>query len=109
MVLYRFTARHAVVMDPADGRLHRLSHARFREQWTGVLVLLVPGEAFRPGTRRAARSGASGDLVRPHRGVMSQALVGAIAYTLLGLSSAVYVQKMVDHVIPGGNRGCSTS
>jgi ATP-binding cassette subfamily B protein len=36
--------------------------------------------------------------------VLLQALVGAVLYTLLGLSTSIYVQKILDHVIVGGNR-----
>lgn len=106
VVLYRVAARHVVVMDPADGRLRRVPGEAFREQWTGVLVLLAPGETFQrrdeiPGgaLRRFAA------LAAPHRGVMLQAVAGSIATTLLGLSSAVFVQKLVDHVIPAGDPG----
>ena len=35
---------------------------------------------------------------------MIQALFGAILYTVLGLSTAIYVQKIVDNVIIEGNR-----
>jgi ATP-binding cassette subfamily B protein len=39
---------------------------------------------------------------------MTQALVGALLYTLLGLSTAVYVQKIVDYVLVDGNRNLLT-
>lgn len=104
VVVYRVTARHVVVMDPADGRVHRVSHADFRRGWTGVLVLLMPGEEFRRGRQGGSAAARFWALVRPHRSVLAQALVGAVLYTLLGLSTAVYVQKVVDHVLVGGSR-----
>src|SRR5690606_11760723 len=39
----------------------------------------------------------------PHKTMMIQALVGALVYTVLGLASSVYVQKIVDHVLADGN------
>lgn len=104
VVLQEFTARHVVVMDPGDGRTHRYSHDDFREMWSGVLVLLVPDESFRKGDERTSLAGRFWNLIRPHRSVMTQALVGAVLYTVLGLSTAIYVQKIVDHVIVDGNR-----
>jgi len=43
-------------------------------------------------------------LIRPHRTIITQALFGALVYTLLGLSTSVYVQKIVDYVLIDGNR-----
>ena len=35
---------------------------------------------------------------------MLQALVGAIFYTILGLSTSIYIQKITDYVLVDGNR-----
>ena len=43
-------------------------------------------------------------LVTPHRGVLSSALLGAAVHTVLGLTTTVYVQQLVDHVLVDGNR-----
>ncbi|MGB5499285.1 MAG: peptidase domain-containing ABC transporter, partial [Maribacter sp.] len=42
-------------------------------------------------------------LLKPHKFVLLQALVGAVVYTLLGFSTAIYVQKITDFVLVGGN------
>jgi ABC-type bacteriocin transporter len=104
VVVYAIDKKHVTVMDPGDGRVHRLSHDAFREQWTGVLVLLVPGDHFRGGNERTSLVARFWGLVRPHRSVMAQALLGAVLYTVLGLSTAIYVQKILDHVIADANR-----
>lgn len=104
VVIYEVTRRHVVVMDPGDGRVHRRTHAEFEAEWSGVLILLVPGEEFRPGNEKTSVAKRFWELVRPHRTVMLQALVGAVVYTLLGLSTSIYVQKIVDYVIVDGNR-----
>lgn len=104
VVLHAVRGARIVVMDPADGRIHRLHRADFAARWSGVLVLLTPGETLaglRPPPTRAARFRR---IVRPHRAVLTHALLGAIAYTLLGLSSAIFVQKVVDHVLIDANR-----
>ncbi|HET7564059.1 MAG TPA: peptidase domain-containing ABC transporter, partial [Gemmatimonadaceae bacterium] len=104
VVLCRASRRRVAVMDPRDGRVHAIARADFEREWSGVLVLLVPGERFRArdGTVSAVRR--FWRLVRPHRTVMAQALVGALLYTTLGLATAVYVQKIVDYVLVDGNR-----
>lgn len=92
------------VMDPADGRIHRISHDEFRKEWTGVLVLLVPGEKFTITREGVPLTTRLWQLVRPNRGILLQALAGALLFSILGLSTSLYVGRLVDHVIPGGNR-----
>jgi ATP-binding cassette subfamily B protein len=42
-------------------------------------------------------------LLNPHKALLLQILVGAVIYTILGLSTSIYVQKIVDQVIVNGN------
>lgn len=104
VVLVEWTPKHARVMDPAIGRVEKWSHDRFKAVWTGVLVLVAPGAEFRPGDRTVSPWRRLWSLLTPHRGVLVQAFIGAVVTTILGLAMSVYVQKIVDHVIPDGNR-----
>lgn len=104
VVVYEVGPRGVLLMDPEHGELRRMAPEAFAAAWSGVLVLLSPGEAFRPGDERVAPMRRIWGLMRPHGRVLLQALAGAVAYTLLGLSTAVYLQKIVDHVLPGGNQ-----
>jgi ATP-binding cassette subfamily B protein len=104
VVLHRVTERTAVVMDPADGRLHRTPRSDFERRWSGVLLLVAPAPCAGPIEPAAAGTRRLWALVRPHRTVLGHALAGAVVHTLLGLATSVYVQKVVDHVIPDGNR-----
>jgi ATP-binding cassette subfamily B protein len=104
VVVYGFTRRHVLVMDPGEGRVRKWTHDEFRQAWSGVLVLLVPHDDFRAADEETSIGRRFWQLVRPHRSVMAQALLGAVVYTLLGLSTAIYVQKIVDYVIVDGNR-----
>lgn len=101
VVVYGITKRCVFLMDPVDGAVHKVSHDAFRNRWTSVLILLVPSDRFRVRDERRSVVGSFVSLVRPHRSVLAEALVGAIAYTVLGLSTAVYVQKISE------SRGCA--
>lgn len=103
MVIFNVTKKYVEVMDPADGKMHRLAHAEFKAQWTGVLILLLPNEYFMEGREKTTVLQRCWFLIRPHRAVMAQALFGAVIYTVIGLSTAVYVQKIVDFVLVEGN------
>ena len=104
VVLHDVLHRGIAVMDPASGRIERIRHEEWASRWTGVLVLLVPGDDFRPGGVPGSPTRRFWQLVRPHRTVLAQALLGAAVYTVLGLSTAVFVQNIVDRVLLDGDR-----
>jgi ATP-binding cassette, subfamily C, bacteriocin exporter len=103
VVIYKVTKAYVLIMDPTDGKLHKLSHEDFKKQWTGILVLIAPNEEFKAGDEKVSVFQRFWWLVKPHKSVMFQALIGAMVYTLLGLSTSVFVQKIVDHVLIDGN------
>lgn len=104
VVVYGADDRGVRIMDPSDGRVRRLTMDAFAEQWSGVLILLVPGMEFSPGEHEMRPLRRFWSLATPHRDLLIQALLGAVVYTILGLSTAIYVQKLVDYVIVDGNR-----
>jgi len=103
VVIYKVHPRRILLMDPVRGALYREKMTAFMAVWTGALVLLLPGAGFRAGDERVSPVRRFWELVRPHTGIMVQALAGAVAYTVLGLSASVYLQKIIDHVLPEGN------
>lgn len=104
VVIYNVTAKYVEVMDPGDGQAHRHTHEEFKKIWTGVLILLLPGETFQKGDQKESMTSRFWRLIQPHKSVMIQALFGALVYTIIGLSTSIYVQKIVDYVIVDGNR-----
>ncbi|WP_295124335.1 peptidase domain-containing ABC transporter [uncultured Chitinophaga sp.] len=104
VVIYRVTPEAIVVMDPADGELHKIKPEDFKQMWTGVLILLLPGETFTPGNEKISNLQRFWYLLKPHKAVTLQTLFGAMLYTVLGLSTSIYVQKIVDNVLVEGNK-----
>lgn len=103
VVLLKTSERYIEIMDPADGDIHRLSHEEFKKQWTGVLVLLAPGEKFEVKNEKVSIASRFWSLIKPSRGVLLQSLLGALIFSVLGLSTSIYVGKLIDNVLPGGN------
>ena len=103
VVLYKVTSKQVEYMDPGDGQIHKVSPDTFKEMWTGVLVLLMPNGGFQALNQKVGTWSRFWFLVRPHRSVMIQSLLGAVIYTVLGLSTSIYVQKIIDHVFIGRN------
>jgi ATP-binding cassette, subfamily C, bacteriocin exporter len=104
VVIYTTTSKYIEVMDPADGLLHRYSHEDFKKIWTGVLVLMLPNQSFETGNTKVSVGSRFWQLIYPHRSIMLQALFGALIYTIIGLSTSIYVQKIIDYVLIDGNR-----
>jgi ATP-binding cassette, subfamily C, bacteriocin exporter len=103
VVLIKTTEKYIEIMDPGNGELHKVSHEEFKKQWTGVLVLIAPGEKFTIGNERTSLSDRFRSLIKPNRGILFQSLIGALVFSVLGLASSLYVGKLVDNVLPGGN------
>ena len=92
------------IMDPGTGELKWCPLEEFNKEWTGVLVLLMPKEDFEKGDNKVSMFKRFSFLLKPHRKAVIESIFGAVIYTLLGLATSIYVGKIVDYVIPGGNR-----
>lgn len=104
VVVYKATKDFIEIMDPADGQLHQLTHEEFGVIWAGVLVLLSPGENFEAGNEKVSVEKRFMYLLKPHRAILWQVLFGSVFYTLMGLGFSIFLQKIVDNVLPEGNR-----
>jgi ATP-binding cassette, subfamily C, bacteriocin exporter len=99
VVLYRVKDGNAEYMDPADGGMHKVAIGEFAGIWSGVLILLAPGNDFIPGNEKIPNIQRFIYLLKPHHSILVQSLVGAILYTVLGLSTSIYIQKITDYVL----------
>jgi ABC-type bacteriocin transporter len=103
VVLYKVTKKRVTYMDPGDGDFHKETYAVFQEKWSGVIVLLLPDDGFVTGKQKVSNAERFWQLIKPHTAIMVQALVGALVYTILGLSTSIYLQKIIDFVLVEGN------
>lgn len=104
VVIYKVTKSYIQIMDPGDGQIHQKSHEEFKKEWTGVLILLMPDDGFKMGNEKVSINSRFWSLIKPHKSILIQAIFGAIVYTILGLSTSIFVQKIVDFVLVDGNR-----
>lgn len=103
IVLYKVEKEHITYMDPGDGKMHKVTNAEFQKMWTGVLILMEPEETFKKGNMKTSMTRKFFSLLAPHKSVMMQAVFGALIYSILGLSTSVYVGKITDYVLVDGN------
>ncbi len=104
VVIYKMNKQKITIMDPAVGKLIIKKLSDFKEEWSGVLILLVPNDDFNPENQKISLFRRFRILLQPHTTILIQSLFGAVIYTLLGLSMSIFVQKIVDFVLVDGNR-----
>jgi ATP-binding cassette subfamily B protein len=105
VVVERADEHRVWLMDPDGGERRTEPRADFDARWSGVLLLLTPGAQGMVAAAVISRVERVWQLGRPHRGALTQALLGALVYTLLGLSTSIYVQTLVDSVLADGRIG----
>jgi ATP-binding cassette subfamily B protein len=103
VVVYKVTEKYVQVMDPGTGKMEKRDWAQWREEWTGVLLLVAPADDFQTGNQKVSTLARFAALLQPHRATLVQALFGAIVYTVLGLSTSIYLQKITDFVLVNQN------
>lgn len=104
VVIYKVNKGKIEVMDPAFGKIEEYSIDDFSKIWTGVLILLEPNEYFEQKDEKTSIYKRFWNLVQPHKSILIQALLGALVYTILGLSTSIYIEKITDYVLIDGNK-----
>lgn len=104
IVIYRADKEGVKVMDPGRGTMEVIPKEEFTAMSTGIFVLLAPERDFRPGDEKVSVLQRFAYLVKPHRKMMVQVMLGAMVFTLLGFSASIYLRKIIDNVIPDENQ-----
>ncbi len=104
VVIYEVKKDKINVMDPGIGKMKEYTFQDFSKIWTGVLILLEPNEYFEQKDESISIYSRFWNLIQPHKSILLQALVGALVYTILGLSTSIYIEKITDYVLIDGNR-----
>lgn len=99
VVIYGVSERKVKIMDPATGRIEKWERKKFEQQWSGILIISAPGGTFQPTGKEITNRKRFLYLMKPHRRIFVQAIIGAMLYTLLGFSTSVYIQKLTDYII----------
>lgn len=103
VVIYKVHKGKISVMDPGPGKIVTYTLEEFSKIWTGVLILLEPNEYFEQRNDKTSIYSRFWNLIQPHKSILIQALFGAIIYTILGLSTSIYIEKITDYVLIDGN------
>ena len=103
IVICQVRRKTVQIMDPANGKLRRMSWSEFSEIWKGILLILLPSDSFKPGTKTKKVLPWFWRLLKPHYVILIQAIVGSLLYTLLGFSTSVFIRNITDKVLVLGD------
>jgi ABC-type bacteriocin transporter len=103
VVIYKTSKRYVWLMDPAFGKMIRNEIHSFNQQWSGIVLILIPSAEFLCVNEKKSVFIKFWQMVCPHRRVMALAVMLAVIYAGLGFSTSFYIQKIIDVVLPGTN------
>lgn len=103
VVITKVGRQYVRFMDPECGTIRKEEIEIFKQMWTGILVIMAPGREIRQTEAAPSLLTRILDLVKPFRLNMIQALAGTVIYSILGLSTSIFVQKIIDIVLVNRN------
>ncbi len=104
MVLVNAGLDEITIMDPMEGRFMTITHEAFIEIWTGIVVIMSPGNQFKKGKKNSNIQRLRA-LVKPHKFVLIKVFFATVIISALGLSISVYIQLIADKILSGRKHG----
>jgi HlyB family type I secretion system ABC transporter len=98
IVVYGITRKHVIVCDPAIGQLD-LSHATFKQGWTGYALLLEPTHRLHQTPDDLQSFWQFWDLIKPHRIVLIEVFIASVLIQCFGLITPLLTQILLDQVV----------
>ena len=99
VVLYGMDADRAEVMDPEDGRMHRIPLQELEEEWSGFIVAASPSPMFRKGDHSTPVAARFRELFLHYKKELLLVLTGSAAFIAATLSTSVFLQKVIDDIL----------
>jgi len=101
VVIHEITEKGIIVADPAEGIVKYIPE-NFYEIWSGILILMVPGEKFEKGDETTGLFSRFFGLISPHKKLLIEIFIASILYTLMGLGGAFYFKYLIDTILVDG-------
>ncbi len=102
IVVERWSAKHVDVVDPAVGR-KRLSREAFELGFTGVIIMLEPGEQFNrhaTSVRKLTLRSYTVQYIKRAPMTLVQLLIASLCLQIFGLGVPLLTKVIIDQVIP---------
>lgn len=100
-VIHKITKKQIIIADPGKGIIKQTPE-EFFQQWTGVLILLVPAQTFQKGKETKSIFERFWGLLLPQKRLVLDIFVASLVITLLGVLGAFYFQIIIDDILSAG-------
>ena len=104
VVLNGFRGRYAYINDPAKGAV-RIEEEEFDRAFTGVTIIIVPGEDFQPDGKRQSVLYAAVKKLRMTGSAMAVVIAASLILALLGVTAPVMSGFFIDNLLDGHGGG----
>lgn len=101
VVIHEISEKQIIIADPAEG-IVKYTPVDFYEIWSGVLILMVPGEKFEKRDEITGLFSRFFSLLSPHKRLLVEIFIASILYTLMGLAGAFYFKYLIDTILVDG-------
>ncbi|CAD5897712.1 MAG: peptide cleavage/export ABC transporter [Carnobacterium maltaromaticum] len=99
VVVYKIKGKTLFIDDPAKGKIKKTIE-EFAKEWTGILLLPTPKDAYVPSKEKVARISSFLPVVWQQKGLVFHIIVASIFITFFGIGSSYYFQGILDYFIP---------
>lgn len=96
--------KQITIADPAKG-VQVLSEEDFLEQWTKVLIVLVPTQIFERGNQNQGVLRRFFQLLIPQKVLLFNVFIASIIITILGIVASFYFKFLMDDILPNNLQG----
>lgn len=101
VVIHKITKKRMLVADPAKGMV-KYTPEDFFKIWTGVLVIMMPSEAFKKGNETKGTLSRFFSLLLPQKGLLAQIFLASLLITVFGIGASFYFRFIMDEVVVNG-------
>jgi ATP-binding cassette, subfamily B, bacterial HlyB/CyaB len=98
IVVYAITKKEVIIADPAIGQ-RTLSHAEFKKDWTGYVMILQPTAMLREAEESTTPFWQFFELLKPHSLVVAEIFVASLFIQIFGLITPLFTQLLLDQVV----------
>lgn len=103
VVMYKYKNDTFYIMDPSDGKLHKIKSAQLKEVWTGYLVILKKGEDFIKGNYRVNLIEQFSKILKGEWLYMILILFLSLSFLVVAGATSYFIKILTDYIIPEGN------
>lgn len=103
IVIVKVGENHVKIMDPATGSITKEKSDIFLKRWSGIIILLVPGENFCKRDEKIKLPKVVWRLVKYHICEYRLILAGSVVLVLAGIVNSFFIQQIIDRAVGGGD------